>query len=198
MTKEPQISKLPFIPTEVKELGFYADPENWKLRPDADSRGMHTAVELDKGARAQAALAAYQPRHLVSAVALIVDPAGRFLVGKREHQSGKGLYACPGGHLEFCETPVQAAVREAYEETYIALDPDKGVLIGVDADANPVVGPWVVIFYRFDVKSGIKARNRVPESNGAWEWCPLTKPPEPMFHNLAKMLRRYEVSERVK
>jgi len=171
-------------------MSFYADPRTWKARPDADSMGLHTWADLDEGAKARDALSQYRPRHLVSAVALIVEPSGRFLAGRRKHPSGEGLYACPGGHLEFGETPIQAAAREAYEETGIKLDPADGTLIDVDVDSNQVVGPWVVIFYRFGVSAGIEVVNKVA-SNGSWAWYSLLCPPEPMFPNLAKMLKQH-------
>ncbi len=37
-------------------LKFYADEDHWRMVPDADSRGMHNAVEMDRGAIARAAL----------------------------------------------------------------------------------------------------------------------------------------------
>ena len=181
---------LSFVPAEMRAVSFYADPRTWEARPDADSRGLHTWADLDEGAKARDALSQYRPRHLVSAVALIVEPSGRFLAGRRKHPSGEGLYACPGGHLEFGETPVQAAVREAYEETGIKLDHLDGTLIDVAVDSNQVVGPWVVIFYRFGVSADIEVADKVA-SNGSWAWYPLLRPPEPMFPNLAEMLERH-------
>ena len=37
-------------------LKFYADEDHWRMVPDADCRGMHNAVEMDRGAIARAAL----------------------------------------------------------------------------------------------------------------------------------------------
>lgn len=192
MSDEDQVGadKQAYVTPEVDALRFYANPWNWEMVPDADSRGMHNQVELDKGDKAREALQDYRPRHLVTAVPVIVDN-GRFLTSRRKHPSGKGLYACPGGSVEFDETPLQAAVRETREETGIELNPLKGVLIDVDTDANPVVGPWVVVFYRFQLPADVKAENKDPENHEAWEWYPLIRPPQPMMPNLAAMLKKY-------
>lgn len=56
-------------------------------------------------------------------VAVIIKPEGQsvLLLGLRKgsHQAGK--WACPGGHLEVNEDPIEAAKREVLEETGLEL-----------------------------------------------------------------------------
>lgn len=51
----------------------------------------------------------------------VVTKAGHILLIKRGKFPGKGLWALPGGHVEFMEEPFEAAVRELKEETNIGV-----------------------------------------------------------------------------
>eukprot|EP01083_Nonionella_stella_P072295 194815_1 len=48
-----------------------------------------------------------------------------FLVGVRKSSHGAGLYALPGGHLEYRETWGQCAYHEVLEETNLNIPPSK-------------------------------------------------------------------------
>lgn len=49
------------------------------------------------------------------------DGSRRMCVGKRKKPRGFGLWACPGGHLEFGETYEDAAAREVWEEAKLEI-----------------------------------------------------------------------------
>lgn len=53
--------------------------------------------------------------------AIIVDGAGRLLLIQRGHDPGRGLWSVPGGRCEPGESAAQACVREAMEETGLAV-----------------------------------------------------------------------------
>ena len=57
---------------------------------------------------------------LPSATALIYDDAGRLLLVR---QRDGGVWSTPGGSMELDETPADAVVREAWEETGLAVEP---------------------------------------------------------------------------
>lgn len=61
-------------------------------------------------------------------VAAIIEDAGRFLLVEEHTQEGLRLNN-PAGHLEAGETPLQAVVREALEETACAFSPE--ALLGI-------------------------------------------------------------------
>jgi 8-oxo-dGTP diphosphatase len=56
---------------------------------------------------------------------------GEILILKRAGGYAGGGWFVPGGHVEFGETPLAAAVRETEEEAGIALDPDSLSLVGI-------------------------------------------------------------------
>ena len=53
--------------------------------------------------------------------AIITDRNGRLLLVQRGHDPGLGLWSVPGGRVEAGETDQQAVVREALEETGLAV-----------------------------------------------------------------------------
>src|SRR5688572_30596106 len=57
---------------------------------------------------------------LPSVTALIHDDAGRLLLVR---QRDDGVWSTPGGSMEFDETPADAVVREAWEETGLMVTP---------------------------------------------------------------------------
>ncbi len=67
----------------------------------------------------------------VSVALALVDELGLWLVARRSAgRAFEGLWEFPGGKIRPGETPGQAAVREALEETGLAVDPvaDLGVV----------------------------------------------------------------------
>lgn len=62
------------------------------------------------------------PRFVLSA-SVFLHRDGEILILKRAGGYAGGGWFVPGGHVEFGETPVQAAVRETEEEAGITLDP---------------------------------------------------------------------------
>jgi 8-oxo-dGTP diphosphatase len=56
------------------------------------------------------------------------DDHRRFLLVKRGHEPGAGLWSLPGGRVEAGESDVEALVRELREETGLAVTP--GRLLG--------------------------------------------------------------------
>lgn len=54
---------------------------------------------------------------VLAAGAVVVDAQGRVLLVKRGEEPEKGRWSVPGGSVDPGETLVEAAAREAYEET---------------------------------------------------------------------------------
>lgn len=50
-------------------------------------------------------------------VAVVHETSGKFLLVKRGNAPSKGMWAFPGGRLDFGEKLVEGAARELYEET---------------------------------------------------------------------------------
>lgn len=70
------------------------------------------------------------PRFALSA-SVFLHRDGEILILKRAGGYAGGGWFIPGGHVEFGESPLEAAVRETMEEAGIALDPLTLRLVGV-------------------------------------------------------------------
>lgn len=74
--------------------------------------------------------------------AVLLDPAGRVLLGRRANVSyGAGLWGLPGGHVERGEGLADAAARETWEEVGITVPPASLRFLGVSRyDLEGVIG----------------------------------------------------------
>ncbi len=67
----------------------------------------------------------------VLSASVFIHRDGEILILKRAGGYAGGGWFIPGGHVEFGETPLEAAVRETREETGIELDPASLRLVDV-------------------------------------------------------------------
>jgi ADP-ribose pyrophosphatase YjhB (NUDIX family) len=96
-----------------------------------------------------------EPTRPVAAVGAVVVDGGRLLMVKRGGERGRGLWAVPGGHIEWGE-PLRAAVRrEVREETGLEVEVGdlvwSGELIG---GGTPPSYHFVILDYRAEVVGG--------------------------------------------
>jgi 8-oxo-dGTP pyrophosphatase MutT (NUDIX family) len=77
-------------------------------------------------------------------VAAVIEQDGRYLLVEEQTAGGLQLNT-PAGHLEPGESPQQAAVREALEETGRAFHPDAllGVYLAAGPDAGGADATWL-------------------------------------------------------
>jgi 8-oxo-dGTP diphosphatase len=76
------------------------------------------------------------PEPPVVGVGVVIIEDGRLLVVKRGREPGRGLWAVPGGKVRRGETLIEAAEREAYEETGLRVDVGEVVWVGEHIDAD--------------------------------------------------------------
>lgn len=55
-------------------------------------------------------------------------------MGYRISGHAQGVYAPPGGHIEFGESPAEAASREVFEETGLTIESENWILQAVTND----------------------------------------------------------------
>jgi 8-oxo-dGTP diphosphatase len=119
-------------------------------------------------------------------VAALVTRGDRVLLLRRQGSHGAGSWACPGGHLEFGETPEQCGIRETLEEVGLVIDQLRFKAITNDLFA-PEGKHYITIWMEGECESGeptITAPGEVSEL-GWFAWDGL---PEPLFLPLANLI----------
>lgn len=110
-------------------------------------------------------------------VQCVVLRSGQVLLGRRCATDGEGEWALPGGHIEFSESPIEAARRELEEET---------TLLGLDADLlSPFVTystdvPYVHIPVLFTSVAGNPSAPK-GEHFSSIVFFPISQLPDPLF-----------------
>jgi ADP-ribose pyrophosphatase YjhB (NUDIX family) len=92
-------------------------------------------------------IAYLNPRLVVTS--LPVTENGDVILIRRAFEPGRGLWAQPGGFLEIDETPTEGAVREAFEETGLVVEP--GEIVGLYPRLEAAV---IVLVYESVVAGG--------------------------------------------
>lgn len=112
----------------------------------------------------------------VSAGAVIVKD-GKTLLAQRMGSFNQGDWGSMGGHVEFGETPIEAAIREAKEELGIKIGNLKFVCCINEYFKEK---QYVDVIFLADIISG---RPRIMESHKISKigWFPLDDLPEPLF-----------------
>jgi ADP-ribose pyrophosphatase YjhB (NUDIX family) len=98
----------------------------------------------------------YPDQPVVGVGAVIIKEAKIALI-KRGNEPSKGKWTIPGGLVELAESPEQAVVREAQEETGLTVDKPTliDVVSNVDLDEKGKVKyHYVIIEYLVHVKEG--------------------------------------------
>ncbi|HDH25100.1 MAG TPA: NUDIX domain-containing protein [Actinobacteria bacterium] len=126
----------------------------------------------------------------IPGVGVVIVHEGKLLLIRRGHGANKGLWAVPGGKVEFGETREVAAAREAREETGLE------IAVGEVVWAGDAIGPgdppaWhftLVDFAATVVRGTLCAGDDAAEI----EWVPLNdvlkRPVTPTMVDLMKVL----------
>lgn len=111
-------------------------------------------------------------------IGVIVLKGDLVLLGQRKSEHGLGLWAFPGGHLEFGETPEACACRELSEET------------GLEAKTIHA-GPWsnhvfdqdrhYITLFMYVTKFAGDPRVLEPHKCAFWQWFEWNALPQPLF-----------------
>ena len=110
-------------------------------------------------------------------VATIVIENGNVLLGQRKNAHGEGLWAPPGGHLEYKETIEQCAIRELKEETGLqALE-----LKTLTWTENLIEEHHYITFFVIITKFEGLLQPLEPHKCSLWSWFKWDNLPSPLF-----------------
>lgn len=116
---------------------------------------------------------------------LICAEDARFLMGKRWGAHGAGRWTVPGGHVEFGETPEQAAHREVYEEVGVTVADVRFVALSNDVNRSEGTH-YVTLWYTATHIDGTPSV-REPDKLTDLRWVGWDELPSPLFlpwHNV--------------
>ncbi len=107
--------------------------------------------------------------HKQPAVLVILKAKDQFLLLKRKKSPNEGKYTPVGGKLDPFESPLNAAIRETYEETSIQItDPS---YCGVMVESSPTKYNWICFVYMSEINY-----QSPPDCNeGVLDWIPLAQ-----------------------
>ena len=120
-------------------------------------------------------------------VSVLVKNGDRILLEKRQHTThGNGTWGPPSGHIDFGETPEQAAMRETQEETGVSIDEVKFRVITNDVFEQEHKH-YITIWFDANYVSG-EAGVRSPQEESEVGWFSWHDLPQPLFLPLQHLL----------
>jgi len=125
-------------------------------------------------------------------VAVLIEKDGKILMGKRKTSHGEGSWCLPGGHVEFGEKLIDAAIRETKEEA--GLDVSNLEIISVTDDV--MYGKhYVTVTFKPSVVNGEPVLKK-DEKFLDLDWFEVNNLPNPLFVATKNVLDNY-LSKRI-
>jgi 8-oxo-dGTP diphosphatase len=121
-------------------------------------------------------------------VGVLISHNEQYLLMKRKGAHGVGTWAPPGGHLEFGESVVECAKREAFEETNLQI---KNVLfLTITEDIFAQEQHYITLWVAAEYDSGI-LKNNEPEKCEDIGWFTKDQFPQELFLPFKHLLIQY-------
>jgi 8-oxo-dGTP diphosphatase len=122
---------------------------------------------------------------------VLIEHAGKFLLGKRNIDPGKGLWSFVSGYVDRGEKVEEAAMREAKEETNLDVQLDD--LLGIYSENG---NPHVVIAYRASaVNNDVSSMLAQPDEVSELAFFTLEEMPDLAFPTDKQILRKLHLDE---
>lgn len=122
-------------------------------------------------------------------VCVLIKNKGKILLGKRKSSHGEGLWACPGGHLEFFEAPTETVIRETLEEVGLTLENIRFVTATNDVFKKENKH-YITLFYEADLASG-EVSLLEPLKCEEWKWFSWENLPKSIFPTLITLKKAH-------
>lgn len=120
----------------------------------------------------------------------VLDDRDRFLLLRRAGSHGAGCWGLVGGHVEYGQTPQEAAAEEADQEVGLVVDPAEMELGPYTNDIFPVEGKhYVTLYASVRLPVGQVPVNREPHKCTDIGWFTLDSLPAPLFVPVANFAR---------
>lgn len=116
---------------------------------------------------------------------VIIWQNNKVLLGKRLGPHGHAMWSFPGGHIEFGETPEDAAIREVVEETALTVSQLQKLHFTSNIFDNGK--QYITLFFIAKTYTG-EVKNMEPEKCAGWEWFEPKALPEPLFKPIVSLL----------
>ena len=121
-------------------------------------------------------------------VASLIQFKGKYLLILRKGKHGRLTWSPPGGHVDFGESPVKTAIREAKEE--VGITASKPKFIGITNDIFKTTQKhYITLWFLLKVK---KPSQIIIQSNEVIkaDWFPVNKLPKPLFLPFANFIKK--------
>jgi 8-oxo-dGTP diphosphatase len=118
-------------------------------------------------------------------VGIVIRRGEELLLQRRRDVHGAGTWSTPGGHLDFGEAPAACAIREAAEETGLAVR--SATFVGVTNDVFDEERHYVTLWFLADGVSGEAVLTATYEMSEL-RWFGRNKLPDPLFPPLRRLL----------
>lgn len=123
-------------------------------------------------------------------VATILVQDNKVLIAERLSGHLQGVFATPGGHLEWMETFEACAVRELMEETGIKTTEDNCEVFGVDQRFSKEEDFCCALVF-VHVKAWVgDPLPMEPKKHGPWKWTPIVELPDHLLNSLQGKLHK--------
>jgi 8-oxo-dGTP diphosphatase len=123
-------------------------------------------------------------------VGVVVIRGEKILMGKRKSELGRGLWAFPGGHLDFGETVEACALRELEEETAL-----KARICQLGGWSSAFFMPdkhYITLFaYVWDFEG--EPQLTEPDKCEVWEWFDWRDLPKPYYPTIDSLFEKGEL-----
>lgn len=127
------------------------------------------------------------------------DEGTKVLLGKRKGSHGAGVYAFPGGSLEYMETLEQCIYREMAEEVglqfHFHMDHINFIRVKDLMDYAPK--HFVDMAFKIEWLSG-EPLTMEPDKNEGWGWYDINNLPKPLFPTIEEIITAYYYDEEEK
>lgn len=123
---------------------------------------------------------------VMTGVSVLIRRDDQVLLIKRRGSHGAGTWACPGGHIDFGETPEACGERETREEVGLAIAGLR--FIGITNDVFEAEGKHYITIWMEARYVGGEPAIAAPGEMTELGWFAWDALPEPLFLPLANLI----------